>query len=43
MAVRRAYVVPGAMNAMTAMSGRFVPRFLTRKVAGAFFRNRARR
>ena len=41
MAVRRAYVVPGAMNVMTAMGGRLVPRFLTRKVAGAFFRDRA--
>lgn len=41
--VRRAYVVPGAINVMTAVGGRLVPRFLTRKLAGAFFRDRARR
>ncbi len=41
--VRRAYVVPGAMNAMTAIGTRIVPRFITRKVAGAFFRDRGQR
>lgn len=38
--VRRAYVVPGAINAMTAVGTRLVPRFVTRKLAGAFFRDR---
>ena len=38
--VRRAYVVPGAINAMTALGSRIVPRFVTRKLAGAFFRDR---
>lgn len=39
---RQAYVVPGPMNMATAFSSRLAPRFLTRKLAGAFFRDRAR-
>ncbi len=38
--VRRAYVVPGPLNAMTALGSRLAPRFVTRKVAAAFFRDR---
>jgi len=39
--IRRAYVIPGPMNIATAFSTRLMPRFVTRKVAGAFFRDRA--
>ena len=39
--VRRAYVVPGPMNAMTAFGVSLAPRFVTRKIAAAFFRDRA--
>ena len=39
--VRRAYVVPGPMNAMTALGVSLAPRFVTRKIAAAFFRDRA--
>ncbi len=38
--VRRAYVVPGPMNAMTAFGVSLAPRFVTRKIAAAFFRDR---
>ncbi len=40
--VRRAYVVPGPMNAMTALGVSLAPRFVTRKIAAAFFRDRSR-
>ncbi len=35
----KAITVPGGFNQMTAMTTRFAPRFLVRKVAGAVFRN----
>lgn len=35
----KAIVVPGGLNQATALSNRFVPRFVTRKIAGAMFKN----
>ena len=35
----KAVVVPGGLNQATALSNRFVPRFVTRKIAGAMFKN----
>ena len=40
--IRRAYIVPGPMNMATVIGGRFAPRFVTRKLAGAFFRDRTK-
>ncbi len=34
----KAIVVPGGLNQATALSNRFVPRFVTRKIAGAMFK-----
>lgn len=34
----KAIVVPGGLNQATALSARFTPRFVTRKVAGAMFK-----
>jgi short-subunit dehydrogenase len=34
----KAVVVPGGLNQATALSNRFVPRFVTRKIAGAMFK-----
>ena len=39
---RRAVAIPGALNRMTATTGRMAPRFLVRRVAGNMFRNRTR-
>ncbi len=36
----RAITVPGAVNMATAASSKLTPRFLTRKIAGAMFRDR---
>ena len=35
----RAIAIPGALNRATAQSASFMPRFVTRKIAGAMFRN----
>jgi short-subunit dehydrogenase len=35
----RALAIPGALNRATAVSATYSPRFLTRKIAGAMFRN----
>ena len=35
----KAVLVPGGMNQATALSNRFMPRFVTRKIAGAIFKN----
>jgi hypothetical protein len=35
----KAVLVPGGMNQVTALSNRFMPRFVTRKIAGAIFKN----
>jgi hypothetical protein len=35
----RAIAIPGALNRATAQSASLVPRFVTRKIAGAMFRN----
>ncbi len=37
----RAVAVPGAFNRLAAMSVRFTPRFLTRRIAGAWFKRTA--
>ncbi len=37
----RAVVVPGAFNRLAAMSVRFTPRFLTRRIAGSMFKRTA--
>ena len=37
----RAITIPGALNMATAASSKFAPRFLTRRIAAAMFRNRA--
>lgn len=34
----KAIVVPGGLNQATALSNRFMPRFVTRKIAGAMFK-----
>lgn len=34
----KAVIVPGGLNQATALSNRFVPRFVTRRVAGAMFK-----
>lgn len=34
----KAVVVPGGLNQATALSNRFVPRFVTRRIAGAMFK-----
>jgi hypothetical protein len=34
----KAVVVPGRINQATALGNRFVPRFVTRKIAGAMFK-----
>ncbi len=36
---RRAVVVPGLLNSVTAASTRFMPRFLVRRIAGSMFRD----
>jgi short-subunit dehydrogenase len=36
---KRAIAIPGALNRATAESASFMPRFVTRKIAGAMFRN----
>ena len=38
---KRAVAVPGAFNRLAAMSVRFTPRFLTRRIAGSMFKRTA--
>jgi short-subunit dehydrogenase len=38
----KAVVVPGGINQATALSNRFVPRFVTRRIAGAMFKRAGR-
>ncbi len=40
---RRAIAIPGALNRATAASVGFIPRFLTRRIAGSMFRDAAAR
>ena len=35
----KAIVVPGGLNQATALSNRFIPRFVTRRIAGSLFKN----
>jgi short-subunit dehydrogenase len=35
----RAIALPGAVNALTANSVRFAPRFLVRRISGSIFKN----